>query len=630
MKKNRHSSMFGGHCSYAVILGICTLILVCCISVVFSFFRRTTEQEFSSMIDTNLNAFIANQREDTNSRIDRTMNTLSAFAALIGQGGNQDFIDAYLLALNENETEVTFLYTTARQFEEAVKSGRTHDEDISSYKKLQNGENVVSNILFSKRMGNIYCFTIGVPVFEDGQFVGALRAVLNAETLVSTTQYPPSQGKIIDSFLCDNKGAIIPTSSSDSPEGDLVSYLEETEKRQLSDDVLSEIRRALESTQLITRSIKLCEQEKIPHYVSITDLGYHHWHLVILLQADMAAEHSATIIQSTIIASVGMIVSILAMCSIVFLFFLSLQKKLKIEEQRYLILEEFSDTVLFDYNSHTDTIHFTPNADTLFRTDKTIIKDFVKNLSTMNIFQDDLSEIWEVIDFPDKSAEGEIRLRLQKPDEDEYFWCLVQYHTLYKSGRRSSIIGKITDITSQKAHEERLIELTERDVLTDLYNKRAAETKIEDCLCASLSGLLFMIDIDDFKHINDNYGHLAGDQSICYVAECLRRTFRSSDILGRIGGDELIAFMPMKNKADFKIMHQKMKTLLGLLYQHEQERGFSISVSIGIASAPEHGRTYEELYAAADQAMYQAKQKGKSQYCLYQPDDEETTEEAEK
>lgn len=616
--------MLEGHCSYAAILGICTLILVCCISAVFSFFRRTTEQEFSTMIDTNLNAYIANQREDTVARIDRTMNTLSAFAALIGQGGNQEFIDAYLLALNENEADVTFIYTTARQFEEVVKSGSTRAEDISSYDKLKNGENVVSNVIFSKRMGDIYCFTIGVPVFEDGQFVGALRAVLNAEILVSTTQYPPSQGKIMDSFLCDNNGTFIPVSSTDSPDGDLISYLEETEQRTLSDDVLSSISSVLNSKQFSTRSVKLCEQEKIPHYISITDLGYHNWHLVILLQADMAAAHSATIIQSTIIASAGMIASILAVCFVVFLFFLSLQKKLKIEEQRYLILEEFSDTVLFDYNSITDTIHFTPNAHTLFRTDRTIIKDFIKNLSTMNILQDDLSEIWEVADFPEKSAEGEIRLRLQKPDEDEYFWCLVQYHSLYKNGRRSSIVGKITDITSQKAHEEHLIELTELDGLTNLYNKMAAEKKIADCLSASQPGLLFMIDIDDFKQINDKYGHLAGDQSICYVAECLQRTFRSSDILGRIGGDELIAFMPMKNKTDFKIMYQKMNTLLELLNLHEQEHGFSISVSIGIASAPEHGRTYEELYAAADRAMYQAKQKGKHQYCLYQPDKEET------
>lgn len=626
MKKNRRSSTSGGHLSYVVILGICTLFLVLCISAVFSFFRRATEHEFSSMIDTNLNAYITNQREDTNAKIERTMNTLSAFAALIGQGGNQEFIDAYLLALNENESDITFLYTTAQQFEAIVNSGNTRPRDIDNYKRLMQGEKIVSDITFSQRMGDMYCFAIGVPVFENHEFAGALRAILNAETLVSTTQYPPSQGKIMASFLCDSSGSILPVSSAKNmPEGSMISYLEKAEQQELSDQVLSRIDMVLKSKEYITRSIKLCEQEKIPHYISITDLGYHDWHLVILLQADIAASHSATIIRSTILASAGMIASILAVCFVLFLFFLSLHKRLKIEEQRYLILEEFSDTVLFDYNSVTDTIHFTPNARSLFRTDTAIIKDFSKNLSSMNIFEDDLSEIWQVVDFPKKAAEGEIRLRLLKPDQDEYFWCQVQYHTLFKNGRRASIVGKITDITSQKAHEQRLIELTELDGLTGLYNKKTAEKKIGDCLFASQPGLLFMIDIDDFKQINDSHGHLCGDQVICYVAESLRRTFRSSDILGRIGGDELIAFMPVKDKTDPKVLHQKMKTFLELLNRHDKERGFPISVSIGIAAAPDHGQTYQQLYTAADQAMYEAKQQGKHRYCFYASDESDNT-----
>ena len=126
-----------------------------------------------------------------------------------------------------------------------------------------------------------------------------------------------------------------------------------------------------------------------------------------------------------------------------------------------------------------------------------------------------------------------------------------------------------------------------------------------------MCGALFMLDVDDFKKINDSRGHTAGDVLLARLVEGIRKEFRQEDITGRIGGDEFVIFMP--DTGDAVVACQKAESLLARL----AALGEGMSVSIGIAAFPADGGTYQALYEKADAAMYQAKKLGKHRYSLF-------------
>ena len=126
-----------------------------------------------------------------------------------------------------------------------------------------------------------------------------------------------------------------------------------------------------------------------------------------------------------------------------------------------------------------------------------------------------------------------------------------------------------------------------------------------------------MMDVDSFKQINDAYGHAAGDELLVKVGVALKETFRAGDIVARVGGDEFVIFIAGVDEAG--VARQKARALQQRIGQIrlEEHPDAACSVSIGIAACPRHGDTYAQLYAAADQAMYTAKRRGKRQFALF-------------
>lgn len=176
----------------------------------------------------------------------------------------------------------------------------------------------------------------------------------------------------------------------------------------------------------------------------------------------------------------------------------------------------------------------------------------------------------------------------------------------------------VTNINVQKKHEIRLVEKAQRDPLTKLYNRDASSLLINKVLRAtdfsksSTGHILICLDVDDFKGINDTYGHQAGDTVLETFADILKQVFRKSDIISRMGGDEFQVFM---GNANISTATDRVQEVLNSLETTFTE--FHVGSSIGIAAAPFDGTTLEELYANADAALYVAKQNGKNQYAVF-------------
>ncbi len=209
---------------------------------------------------------------------------------------------------------------------------------------------------------------------------------------------------------------------------------------------------------------------------------------------------------------------------------------------------------------------------------------------------------------------------LMKTDGDRYSWIRVSARLFsLESDKSVRMIEYLQDVTEEKEKEQRLIEDTQRDSLTNLYNKRATEHLIEHSLLSSKDSLhaFFMLDIDNFKSINDSFGHLFGDFVICEFASAIKSVFRESDIIGRVGGDEFAIFL--KNFPNEHWLNNRAKQLAKTLHRTITIDNITcmVSSSIGIAVYPKDGADFKQLYKKADKALYISKERGKNRFYIY-------------
>ena len=170
------------------------------------------------------------------------------------------------------------------------------------------------------------------------------------------------------------------------------------------------------------------------------------------------------------------------------------------------------------------------------------------------------------------------------------------------------------NIDDQKVEEERLILSAKMDKMTMLLNRETTMELIQKIFEEEPDNMhaLFMIDVDNFKTLNDTRGHQEGDKFLINFAAEIRNCFSDGDIIGRIGGDEFFALM--RDVSNIEVVEAKAEELLGAIQKTSaMYADIQISGSIGVGLYPTNGRSIGQLYAHADKALYQAKRKGKNQ-----------------
>ncbi len=171
------------------------------------------------------------------------------------------------------------------------------------------------------------------------------------------------------------------------------------------------------------------------------------------------------------------------------------------------------------------------------------------------------------------------------------------------------------DVEAKKREEEKLVMAAKMDKMTMVLNRETAMEYIREILDKKADNrhVLFMIDVDNFKNLNDTMGHQKGDEFLIAMATEIKKHFRENDVVGRIGGDEFFVFM--KNISDVSEAKRKAWELMTNIQKVcNSYKEVPLSISIGISLYPEHGKLLEELYARADAALYEAKHKGKNRF----------------
>jgi diguanylate cyclase (GGDEF)-like protein len=180
------------------------------------------------------------------------------------------------------------------------------------------------------------------------------------------------------------------------------------------------------------------------------------------------------------------------------------------------------------------------------------------------------------------------------------------------------------DITRERQTAEQLIYLAERDSLTGLFNRRRLQEELSRLLAIAerhnTKGALIFFDLDEFKYVNDTFGHRAGDTMLIRIAGEVGALVRRNEILSRLGGDEFALLMPDATEQDAEALAERVVRAISQIPFRFEGQNFRLTTSLGIALYPEHTLNTEELISHADAAMYQAKESGKNAWRKYRPD----------
>jgi diguanylate cyclase (GGDEF)-like protein/PAS domain S-box-containing protein len=298
-----------------------------------------------------------------------------------------------------------------------------------------------------------------------------------------------------------------------------------------------------------------------------------------------------------------------------------IQEELKHSEERYSIIMSQTEDIIFEWDIIKDVINFSENWQKKFGS--MLVMGYVskKIYETNIIYKEDIKNFGKLLNsIVNGNAYEEAEIRLRKTN-GEYIWCKIRITAMFdENGNIFKAVGAIIDINKEKIEGENLLFKAQRDSLTELFNKGNTQIMIEEYMESegiNSNSALFVIDVDNFKAINDNLGHLAGDAVLKSISSMLAEVFSVNSIIGRIGGDEFVVFL--KDISSEDLLYEKAEELVDGFRRNivEGTKDYKVSGSIGIAKYPEHGRSFEELFENADKAVYFAKKKGKDNYCLF-------------
>ena len=241
----------------------------------------------------------------------------------------------------------------------------------------------------------------------------------------------------------------------------------------------------------------------------------------------------------------------------------------------------------------------------------------------------DAEAIENFLDFDDmlqRFADGErndsLEYRLGENDDERWMELSYRMVQLEEDGYVYAYLS-VTDIDERKRRELDLEDKAEHDALTGLLNRQSASVRMANALERTLQrgyrGAFAIIDLDDFKQVNDRYGHLSGDTVLADVAQHLCGAFRKGDLICRWGGDEFVVYCEDMERDDIE---RRLVELSEGPWNATlpDNRVIELSVSTGIAMVPQDGIAFKTVYERADRALYRAKSKGKAHFCFFEAD----------
>jgi diguanylate cyclase (GGDEF)-like protein len=294
---------------------------------------------------------------------------------------------------------------------------------------------------------------------------------------------------------------------------------------------------------------------------------------------------------------------------------------LYLSDERHRLFENLSDSILFEGDLKTDSIHYNHNFEKILGHIPGLLKlsDFTK--PSMTVHDDDMEQFLRFgASMKSGTARDMAEFRLLG-NNGQYIWYRAKFMTVFdQSDDPVKIVGQLTDIDSETTQLLEIKDQAVSDSLTKLNNRMHIQEIVTEYIEGNGKNLMhafLIIDIDDFKKINDTLGHFQGDNTLTTFADMLKRVFPTCTYISRTGGDEFAAFV--KNIPSPEYAARKAQEIVESTrtLNFDECGDLRFSCSVGIAIYPNNGDTFDDLFKKSDIALYVAKMQGKNRYSLY-------------
>lgn len=585
---------------YTFIATICMTFLVA-LSAILLLYRYHVNHTMDAMLLDNVAAYGAGQREELLGQLDNYVSTLSALALTVRSSADASWASEQLGQTDVLMESYGVEYYRADQTQQAVSA--------EAYAQLEKGEAVIGRVMPQVGTTEQHILPVLYPILTGGRLSGCLRGQLDIAQLFTTRLYA-SHTTLLSTCIVNNAGEVL--LSEDNALG-FTNLHTLCERSGLSEEERRQLRIAVTEANAEAQAFVLARDSSTAQVLSVVGLEINGWSLVSIEEIDLVNFYYGRLTVFGTGYTLALLVCALALCGGVWAAFRRQQRKLEHQQVRYQILEQFSDTVLFEYNVHADTMHFTAGAEELVYLPKHTMPRYLHSLEQMHFHPEDERVVKTMLSGHSDETKV-LNLRVLR-DNGEYAWLACAFRYVYEKHQLVSVIGKLTDVDAQHRREIDLMRQTTIDTATGLLNKPTIEFAVRHAVSNEIFGYLLIVDVDDFKRVNDSYGHATGDRVLQTIGECLQSGFRESDLVGRVGGDEFLVYL--RNMQDETQVLRKATLLMEKVRASQGSDHTPVTLSIGAASYPRDGNTYEDLFNAADDALYEAKRQGKNRCYLY-------------
>ncbi len=298
--------------------------------------------------------------------------------------------------------------------------------------------------------------------------------------------------------------------------------------------------------------------------------------------------------------------------------------ELEKERERYAAMHNVNDIVFeYDYSSDECIFYILDKKSLIKGNLTTVVTDFYRKVKDGNVVRaediDVITNAWINRDF------SNLILKLKVQGEDRYNWYHVRGDVIFDAGGVPvKIVGNMQDIDEIKRRETEIEGRGKIDALSRVYTRDSAINEIDEYLGKkdeSEKAYFCILDLDNFKNINDTYGIKYGDALITMAASSIKDAIGRDDIVGRFGGDEFMILLKNSSHSDVaRIVDTVLRSILKLRVDINDTEGISCSIGI-VCSDVVDEPSYNKLFVYADKALYKAKKVGKNQFIFYDKDD---------
>lgn len=508
------------------------------------------------------------------------------------------------------------------------------DRDAEFFRKYRRDTFNISGVIRSSRVDEELLMLVS-PIYRNGHQRGMIYAaypINNLEQIVGDSLYDAASYIQI----VDEDGDYILSTSHPMSFNEDDNLWDEITKYEFDQEYLSERefaeRMSAKSDGVVRISFQGDSRLSYFTHMDIAD-----WSMFVTIPTEEVETSFSSIEHLVIMLSLLVLISIILAAVFIMRYIrYSMRELIQSAERLYASEETFriafakTKNQIYLYDIQTKTITFNIRSELIASIPEVLhVPDDIRKLGIVH--PDSMEGLLQAFERIAREENTECTILIETA-EAGYRWMRVTMTNIFTDmGARVRTVGVMEDITELKMKEEQSQQLkqeAEKDALTGLYNRKYMEREVERCLARSRNSrslqAFMMIDLDNFKTINDRFGHDYGDDVLRDVAGKMRRLFRGTDVISRFGGDEFVVLMKEVDNLD--IIKRRAQSLVDQLRCDYEKNGekIRISASVGVSVFYSDGSTFAELYKKADMALYRVKKNGKSGSAVYDAFDGES------